>query len=263
MVEIDIIILSNAINEDLRSTTEQAIESVLASEDPTYILFQIILIESNSKAQPYHYPQTNTIYPNSKFGFHKFLNIGIKNGKAPYICLCNNDLIFSKGWASNILKAMEQDPNLQSASPACSIHHPQNNIPLNSGVYYGYEIRKELVGWCIFLKRNVIKEIGYLDEGFNFWYADNDYAKTLEKHGVKHALVSNAIVDHLESRTLQTKDQEIQYQLTQGSRFYYEYKWENRSYLSYLNWKRKMVTKEYSTHIKQFWKNFLKNGRDK
>ncbi|MDQ7948510.1 MAG: glycosyltransferase [Pedobacter sp.] len=234
-IGIDVIILSYAKNDMLKQTTLAGIESLMASEDPAKIRFNVIVIESNHDLKAYQYPSSETIYSNKKFGYHRYMNIGIKHSGNPYICLCNNDLIFHKNWASEILRAFEEDPTLDSASPICSIHHPPYGVPLNSGVHIGYEVRKEVTGWCLFLKRDILKKTGLLDEQFSFWYADNDYAKTLEQYHIKHALVTTSIVDHMESKTLKTLDQEAQLKITARERFYYEYKWEGRSYLSYLN----------------------------
>ena len=234
-IEIDVIILSYAKNEVLKKMTDQTVRSLIDSEDSNRISFNVIVIESNHSLKPYQYPNTKTVYPNQKFGYHRYMNIGIEMSNQPYLCLCNNDLLFHKNWATEILHVFDQDPLFQSASPACSIHHPANGIQLNTGIQVGYTVRKELIGWCLFLKRDILKKTGKLDEKFTFWFADNDYAKTLEKHQIKHVLVTSSIVDHLESKTLKTLDLEAQLKFTTMERFYYEYKWEGRSYLSYLN----------------------------
>lgn len=237
--EIDIIILSFAGNDALKKITENAVKSLLESENPAYIKFNVIVIESMKTLKPFQYPGTTTIYPWQKFGYHKYMNIGIGMSRSPYVCICNNDLVFYPNWASKILAEFEQDKALMSACPACTVHHPENGIDLNSGVYYGYEVRKELVGWCIFFKRDMLTITGKLDPAFKFWFADNDYGNTLEKHGLKHALITSSHVDHLESRTLKTKSDKEQRELTSRERFYYEYKWGGRSYFSYLNQIRK------------------------
>lgn len=234
-IQIDVIILSYAKTDGLKQMTEQTVKSLIDSEDPAKISFNIIVIESNHDIKPTQYHGTNTIYSNKKFGYHRYMNIGIKMSQNPYICICNNDLLFHFRWASEILKAFNQNPTLESASPICSIHHPQKNIALNDGVHIGYEVRKEIAGWCLFFKRDILKKTGLLDEKYTFWYADNDYANTLEKHQIKHALVTSSIVDHLESKTLKTFKLEEQLKMTTEERFYYEYKWEGRSYFSYLN----------------------------
>lgn len=235
LIKIDIIILSYAKSESLKQTTEQAIASLLKSESTSQILFNIIVIESNSSLIPFNYAGTETIYPNEKFGYHKYMNIGIKLTQNPYICICNNDLLFHPKWATEILNAFHQNPEISSASPICSIHHPLHGIEVNSGLYIGSEVRKEVAGWCLFFKRSILEKTGLLDEKFTFWYADNDYAATIEKHNIKHALVTNSIVDHLESKTLKTLELDEQMKMTTRERFYFEYKWKKRGYLSYLN----------------------------
>lgn len=238
-VEIDIIILSYAHNEELKSITQNGIDSLVSSQDPGQIKFNIVVIESQKSLKPYQYPNSKTIYPWQSFGYHKYMNIGIRRTKSRYICICNNDLLFYPNWATEILKAFQKDDTLYSACPACTIHHPEQGIQLDSGIYYGTEVRKELVGWCIFFRREMLKITGKLDPGFKFWYADNDYGKTLEKYKLKHALITSSHVEHLESRTLKTKGEMEQKKLTAGEKFYYEYKWEGRGFFSYLNKVRK------------------------
>ncbi len=237
-IDIDIIILSYAKDNKLRELTETALKTLFTSEPDDKINFNVVVVESNKDAEVYNYPNTQTVYPKEKFGYHRYMNIGIEMTNSPFVCICNNDLVFHDGWATEILRAFEKDAELCSTSPACSIHHPAQGISTHNGIHYGYEVRKELIGWCLFFKREILKITGKLDPNFKFWFADNDYSMTLQKHGLKHALVTSSIVEHLESKTLNTKRTRERKRLTAGERFYYEYKWEGRSYLSYL-WKTK------------------------
>lgn len=242
MQEIDIIILSNAQNESLRNLTINCLESLVLSEPEDKIRFNILVIES-ARTSVYDFPNCRTIFPEKPFGFNRYMNLGIKMTDASFVCLCNNDLLFHKGWASKILEAFEQNPRLKSASPYCRFNHPVRNFMADTGVHLGYGVREEVSGWCILFKREILRTIGQLDERLTFWYADNDYANTLKKHGILHGLVTGSFVDHLESQTLATKSRKEQQRLTAGERYYYEYKWGTRSYLSYLNHKRKQFFK--------------------
>src|ERR1700761_361091 len=114
-VEIDIIILSYAKNEALTKLTEQTIATLLTSEDPEKIKFNVLVVESNKAIKPFQFKNSTTIYPDDNFGFNKYLNVGVNATSSPYIGLCNNDLIFHKGWASEILKAFGQNPKIMSA----------------------------------------------------------------------------------------------------------------------------------------------------
>ena len=226
---IDIIILSYAKDEHLKGLTIQTINTLLESEDPEKIHFNVVVIESNKALQPYQFENATTIYPTEKFGFHKYLNIGIKLTGNPYVCLCNNDLIFHKGWASEILSAMDNDAEMLSAVPYCPNFHKKEGFPENAAPLEGYF--GVLVGWCIFVKREIFNIIGMLDENFTFWYCDYDYLNTLKKFGVKNCLVSSSVVTHLGSESLKVVNKKEHQVLTQLPRFYFSYKWHHQSYI--------------------------------
>jgi GT2 family glycosyltransferase len=228
LTEIDIIILSYAQNLKLRDITRRCINSLLKSEDTKRIKFNVIVIESEKKAKPYQYENTTTIYPDMEFGYNRYMNIGIEMTSAKYICLCNNDLIFHPLWATEILRAFDKFYDLSSVSPLCSVHHPKLGFELNTGIYPGYRNRYEVTGWCLFLKRDVFRLIGKLDENYKFWCSDNDYANMLSVMHIGHALVSSSRVDHIEGATFDNKTWESQEGMTNGEFFYFEKKWNSR-----------------------------------
>jgi len=226
--EIDIIILSYAQNDELKMITEHCISSLMISEDEKKIKFNVIVVESEKSLAPFQYTQTETIYPEEEFGYHRFMNLGIASSSSKYICLCNNDIRFHPKWATELLKAFNRYPNLSSVSPFCSVHHPQMGFEYNNGLYDGYRIRYEVAGWCLFLKRDVLRITGKLDENYEFWCADNDYANTLDVLGLRHALVSSSVVDHLDSRTINARIADESKSITSNEFFYLEKKWNAR-----------------------------------
>jgi len=227
-IEIDIIILSYAQSEVLRDTTLNCINSLIASEDPSLIKFNILILESEKSLAPYQYPYTQTIYPDEEFGYHRYMNIGISLTSSPFICLCNNDLDFHPLWATEIVKPFKQFSDIGSASPFCSILHPKMGFKVNDGLKPGFRIRKEIAGWCLFFRRDILSIIGKLDENYIFWCADNDYANTLWRLKILHVLVTSSIVDHLESQTLNRQSEDRILELTENEVTYFEKKWNNR-----------------------------------
>jgi GT2 family glycosyltransferase len=226
MTDIDIIILSYANSDLLRLTTNNALQSLFQSEDSTSINFNVIVIESERSLEPYSYPGTTTIYPQEHFGYHRFMNLGIAFTNSQFVCICNNDLIFHKNWATEILSPFARYSDILSASPVCSYLHPAAGTALNSGLRMGYRVREEIAGWCLFFKRELLSLIGMLDPNYDFWCADNDYAYTLWVLNIKHVLVTSSIVDHLENTTLKTKSPEDQHNLTEEQCIYLEKKWD-------------------------------------
>lgn len=184
--------------KELFDMTSDCINSLIASD--TAVEKEIIIVESNKMYSDsgYSYPENvKVIIPESDFNFHKFLNIGIKASTGNYIALCNNDLIFSNNWFSAILNIVNKNKKILSFSPS-------GNEPAKieeKEFLIGYKVRTHINGWCLVVKKELFDKIGFLDEKFDFYYADNDYAMTLKRHNVKHALVCNSYVAHLEKKS--------------------------------------------------------------
>ena len=228
--DIDIIILSYAKDEDLKALTIQTINTLLESEDPEEIQFNILVIESNKALQPFQFENSTTIYPEEKFGFNKFLNIGIKSTSNKYICLCNNDLVFHKGWATamlNFVKGLNTD--LIVTSPFCEKSHidfkdETEPIEKNFGCYAGH---------CFFTTRQTLAVIGELDERINFWFADMDFIELMESHQIRHFLLPGSKVDHLSSRVTSQLSRLDHLKYTYYPYIYFQYKWRDKSAFKY------------------------------
>ena len=192
--EVDMVILSWAKNDELKTVTEDGIRTCIIS-DPD-VKFNFYIVETNSDVA-YDFPNTQTIYPSSNFGYHKFMNIGVREGKSKYVCICNNDLTYEKGWASSIIQLMEDNPQVKSASPWCPQTQGDNKDHIGR-VYQGHRVRGELAGWCIFQQRDVYDTIGQLHEGVDFWFSDNIYSDQLRINNIPHVLVPHSVVNHHE-----------------------------------------------------------------
>lgn len=229
-VSIDVIILSYAKDDKLKSLTEQTIQTLLASEDSDLITFNILVIESNKKLFPYQFDHTSTIYPTEEFGFHKFLNIGINATSNKYVCLCNNDLIFHENWASEILDSFRIHPTLKSVNPLCTNFNPTQKYLTEKAAIFATKkniFEGILTGWCIFIERDLFNVIGFLDEQFDFWYADRDYGQTLLKHNINHALIPRSRVTHLGNQSHDSIDDNLKNHYTLEQKSKYDKKWNN------------------------------------
>jgi GT2 family glycosyltransferase len=229
---IDVIILSYAYNDELYYQTHRCITSLIESEDNSEDLFNIIVLESQENVSWDDFQNTKTYAPPKPYGYHKFMNYGRKIGNSDYVCLCNNDLYFTKGWASEILNVSKSNPDILSFSPICTMTQPKYGITTHSGNILGYEVRKHLSGWCIFQKREIYDLIGDLDERFTHWFSDNDYSLTLYVKGIKHCLVTSSVVIHHDKNLGKTgpyvlSDQEM-YESTNGGHQVFLEKWNSK-----------------------------------
>jgi GT2 family glycosyltransferase len=202
------------------------INSIISSTYNYY--FNIYLIETN-QTNTYVYEQANVkiIKPNEEFNYNRFINIGLSYCKSEWVLITNNDTIYTENFVEYMLNANEFDENLLSMSPMDDtwIKHYQH-FNKNTDVYYGYRVSYELTGWSIFLKRSILNIIGNFDEQFSFFYQDDDYAKTLLKYGIKHALVTKSKVTHLLSKSHNLIDDQNKYnEMTNGMSIKFKNKW--------------------------------------
>lgn len=230
-IEIDMVIISWAKNQKLHKETLLCIKSLCESELSNTIKFNIFIVESNKDI---YYESLNskghsikTIHTDKPFGYHTYLNLGLKEGNAEWSCLCNNDLHFKPKWATeiltNILVQRNNDYSIWeyvSASPLNpkeSWHQQKiNKIEL------GYGVRQHIAGWCLFQSRNIFDKIGELDERIKFWFCDNWYSVALQSNRIPHILVGTSIVEHhSDTEGTTTKDVEMsdveKHKLTYGA----------------------------------------------
>lgn len=275
-MKLSVILLAKTDSESLFQMTMTCISSMLASEKE--VTSEIIIIESNKNYlhSQFRYPDfVKVIIPEAAFNFHHFLNIGIQAATGDFIALCNNDLIFHQNWFSEILKVSLENPNILSFSPSGTICTPSQKDTF----LLGYRVMIHVKGWCIVVKKEIFNKIGLLDETFDFYYADNDYAMTLKYHNIKHALVYNSYVEHLEKKSTvientDNREQEFvkKYQIPEYlKKERYNWVFESEKYLSaiikyhnkwgnpdFLYRKNKLADIFYANNLGYFVKFFIK-----
>jgi|WetSurMetagenome_2_1015567.scaffolds.fasta_scaffold32708_4 hypothetical protein len=205
----DLIIVSQSAGE-LINITQRCIDSARADTDD----INVILIETG---QPYIYKGVDKfINYNGQFCYNRALNMGLKYAINDVHILANNDLIFQHGW-SKIGELMK----INGYHSASCISGHQVQFQRGDLVYESYDVGYVLTGWCLFVDRYCIEQIGKLDESVSFWYSDNLYACQIKAVGIKHGLFTNCQVDHMASQTLKKQPSRLQrqYQLGELSKF--------------------------------------------
>lgn len=208
-MKVDVIILSNCIDEKYFQVNINCIRSLLESE--AEIDFHVILVESNREfdRESFSYPFTNfqLIVPGEIFNFNRFLNIAIPYTKENWVLFSNNDVIYHKGWLTEILNIKKRFSQVQSF---CPFDQKSPYLAFNEYIYkthhIGYRVPIEFVGWCYLFEREVITKIGQFDEQFDLYFQDNDLALTLRKNKIIHAMIPTSFVEHLGGYTTGTYD---------------------------------------------------------
>ena len=187
---VDLVIISNAKNEELKQMTQNTINSALCEKG-----VNVIVVEQNKEVK---YRNSTTYYKDGEFNYNKFCNFGALKGNSKYIMFANNDLIFKEDWLLELLKVKHN-----VVSPKCPKDERQKNIKGNSS---GYIVGVNFSGWCFMIKRSLWNRIGMFNEDYSFWFSDNVILEQLKEVGETPILVTNSIVEHLGSTTLKSSD---------------------------------------------------------
>lgn len=145
-------------------------------------------------------------------GFPRGCNQGIEKAKGDNILLLNNDVVVTENWLTNLLNCLYEQPDTAAVGPVTNSASYYSTIPVsyttleemqefaaayNQSDTTKWEERLKLIGFCMLIKRNVLHEIGLLDERFTPGnYEDDDISLRMRQKGFKLYLCRDTFVHH-------------------------------------------------------------------
>ena len=199
----DLIIVARSTTERLKAMTQNCIDTALADGADV----NVVVVETSAFLHQYRNAD-KVLHYFDRFNYNRCLNHGLKYACGDIHILANNDLVFTQGWSQ--IGPLMQANDIDSACALDSKHKFESG----DHIYLGYRIGLELAGWCIFVTRDCMNKIGALDESYEFWLSDNNYAEQLINAGMRHGLFCNIRVNHIGSTTLKTMPWSEQRRLT-------------------------------------------------
>lgn len=203
--------------------TKECIESVLNAYNETN--YEIIVVNDFSPevelTEYLRQKATNeeiTLIENSENkGFVKSVNIGMRLHSDRDVILLNSDTIVSNGWIDKLNRAAYLEKNIGTVTPfsnrATICSFPESNI--DNEMICGYSVEElsnlfemtnqkiivdipTAVGFCMYIKRDTLNEIGYFDEiKWAMGYCEeNDFSMKAETHGWRNVLACDTFVEH-------------------------------------------------------------------
>lgn len=225
-IEISVIIL----NYNTQGLLKECLRSLHNSE--------IIVVDNASsdgsvKMVRETFPEVKLIVNPHNYGFAKGNNLGIREAKWKYVLLLNSDTVVEKDTLPVMLKFMEQNPKVGVATcrvelgdgsldPACHRGFP---TPWASLTYFlglekifpkvklfaqYHQTYKDLrttheidspTGAFYLVRREVIEEVGMLDENFFFYAEDLDWSYRIKQAGWKIMYVPEVKITHLKRQS--------------------------------------------------------------
>jgi GT2 family glycosyltransferase len=208
--EVDVIVLSwNRID-----VTRSFIESFCAH---TSISVRLIIIDNASTDGTQNYLETlvstdtcliEVVCNAENRGFVDGMNQGIGMTTAPYVCLANNDLVFTDGWLSELIDAFDLNPEFGLLNPNSNNlgTKPKNFDDIN---LLASELKSNgrgsiievpfCIGFCMVIRRKVIDAVGGLSPEFRpMFFEDTDYSLKVQNAGYRIGMAERSYVWHSE-----------------------------------------------------------------
>lgn len=219
-------------NKDSVKLLRNCINSILKLT--TYENYEIVIVENNSVDQKTfdYYENIKKIknvrvieYKEKGFNYSKIINFGVKNCEdSEYVIQLNSDTeLLTNNWLEKFIgfaqrndvgavgaRLYYEDKSIQHAGIGIGIcdlaANLLTNTPKNFHAYFGRECLTQdlsaVTGACLFSKRSIYEEVGYMDEE-NFAVALNDVDFCLKIRQAGYLIVYNPYVEfiHYESKT--------------------------------------------------------------
>ncbi|MBD3196271.1 MAG: glycosyltransferase [Candidatus Lokiarchaeota archaeon] len=209
---------------------QYSLNCVKSLKDQTYRNFEVILIDNDSELDNYMKLKTEIKKLDPSFNlklirnehnlyFGGGSNRGIKSSNGAYLCLLNNDVIVESDFIEKMVAFLEDHPEAAFITPKIKIYRNKSLI-WNAGAYINYkttiivknrgyrELDKDDIkyseieeigfapGTAVFFRRDIIEEIGLIDEIFFMYHEDPDWSLRALKKGYKTYYVPTAKVYH-------------------------------------------------------------------
>lgn len=213
-----------------RQLLEQFLPSVLAS---TYSNLKIFVADNASTDDSVAYiksyfPQVSVIQLNKNYGYAGGYNEALKEVKADYYVLLNNDIEVPAGWIEPVIDLMEQQPNVGACQPKM-IDYRNRNLFEYAGACGGfidtlgyvfcrgrifesletdhnqYNEAKQIfwaTGACLFVRAELFHKAGGFDEHFFAHMEEVDLCWRIQLNGYKLMAVPSSQVYHVGGGTL-------------------------------------------------------------
>ncbi|AOZ93247.1 glycosyltransferase [Paenibacillus crassostreae] len=206
--------------------------------------YEIIVVDNNSTdgTREWLSEQNDiiTVFNNENVGFPKGCNQGMEIASGDTILLLNNDVIVTEYWLENMLLGLYSSDEVGAVGPV------SNECPYYQSIEVNYktiddmqnfakqfnahnpskwEQRLKLIAFCMLIKREVVNQIGFLDEIFtpgNF--EDDDYSFRIMQAGYKLLLCKDTFVHHHGHATFDENTSEF-HQIMQNSARVFKEKW--------------------------------------
>ncbi len=226
--------------------TRLCLESIYAQT--VYPRFEVVVVDNASQdATPAYleefaasHPNCTVILSETNDGFARGNNRGIAAARGEYLVFLNNDTVVTRGWLSRLVYHL-RDPAVGMVGPVTNSAGNEARVPVDytaigdmeafarryTRAHFGetFDIRV-LALFCVAMRRQVVDEVGLLDERFGIgMFEDDDYALRVRERGYRIVCAEDVFVHHWGSASFSKLQDSVYQALFDENRRKFEDKW--------------------------------------
>ena len=209
---------------------------------------ELIVVDNASTDSTVSYLQSlgdvTSIFNQTNRGFPAALNQGMEVAKGEYVLLLNNDTIVTAGWLRRMQQAMQSDSQVGLVGPVSNNVSGRQQVlcelddlafldgfAWERGKTHAERLRDSdrLVGFCLLIKKELIEQIGNLDERFGIGcFEDDDFCRRAIHAGYRAVIADDSFVYHFGSITFRNSTVDFA-ELMSENQQKYDQKWKDES----------------------------------
>jgi len=183
--------------------------------------YRLILVDNGSTDGVGEYfesvPGAVVVHSETNLGFAAGVNLGLERAEG-HALLLNSDTIVPRGWLDVLERALCCEDDIGLVGPMSNCVSGPQRIP---GLEFGslddinafaarlatdhagqYEDVDRLVGFCLLIREEALRQVGRFDEAFGLGnFEDDDYCLRVRRAGYRLRMARDAFVFHYGSRT--------------------------------------------------------------
>ena len=171
-----------------------------ASDTPTHQFLQ----EYRSKVS-----NVTLITHSERQGYVLSCNEGMQQGESPFVVLLNSDVIVPPGWLERLIEAAKSDPKIAVVNPLSNFA-ANLSLPMAPGCSFiqmdrllqqksqkNFPDVVTCVGFCFFLVREHLQDLGLFDPVFGMGYGeDSDFCMRALSKGLRTIVADHVYIYH-------------------------------------------------------------------
>ncbi len=194
--------------------------------DLNYSNFQVVVVDNNSSDDSVEmvrrsFPNVKLISSQTNRGFAAGNNLALHQSDTDFVVLVNPDVIVDSDWLHHLILPMRADETI--GITGSKLFYPGRKLIQHAGGYitspqalsghYGlreadtgqHDVPRDVdyvIGASLAMRREVIEQIGLMDEEFFLYYEECDYCLRARRAGFRVMYMPEATAVHIESVTI-------------------------------------------------------------